>query len=175
MDIKVQRRGRRHLTRRRVVLLALAATAAGGGVLPAAVSAEAQREIEFPVSRLTIETANGRFDFGVEVADTRERRMWGLQHRRSLAADAGMLFDYKKERPVFMWMKNTYVPLDMVFIDAEGRVVRVARDTEPLSLTAIPSGEPVRAVLELNAGTARRLGIEPGDRVDHPIFDRLAN
>jgi uncharacterized membrane protein (UPF0127 family) len=86
-----------------------------------------------------------------------------------------MLFDYQESRPVAMWMKNTHIPLDMLFIDAAGRVARVARDTEPFSLTPIPSGQPVRAVLELNAGTARRLGIRPGDRVRHPIFDAAAN
>jgi uncharacterized membrane protein (UPF0127 family) len=96
--------------------------------------------------------------------------MWGLQHRRVLAADAGMLFDYRQSRPVAMWMKNTHLPLDMLFIDAAGRVARVARHTVPLSLTPIPSGEPVRAVLELNAGVTRLLGIQAGDRVEHPIF-----
>lgn len=172
------------LTRRRMVLLSLAAlmAAAAPAPVPAAVRAIAADGPEtdrpapaFPVSRLTIETARGRFDIDVEVADTRKRRMRGLQHRRTLAADAGMLFDYKESRPVAMWMKNTHLPLDMLFVDAAGRVARVARDTEPLSLTPIPSGEPVRAVLELNAGTADRLGIRAGDRIHHAIFDDPAN
>lgn len=167
----------RRPTRRQVAvgLLSLAAMAAAGGGAPRAVSAETERQPDFPVSRLTVETAAGRFDFTVEVADTRARRKRGLQHRQTLAADAGMLFDYKESRPVSMWMKNTVVPLDMLFIDAAGKVVRVARDTRPLSLTPIPSGEPVRAVLELNAGTARRLGIRRGDRVHHPIFGSPAD
>ena len=115
-------------------------------------------------------TAKGRFLFTVEVAETAAQRQQGLQHRKSLAAGAGMLFDYKRVRPVAMWMKNTLIPLDMLFIDGAGRVVNVAPDTVPLSLATIPSAAPVRAVLEVNAGTARRLGVRPGDRVLHAIF-----
>ncbi len=171
----------RRLTRRWVVLsslvglVALAAVAVMGPAASHAGSETASSQLAFPISRLTIETAAGRFDIIVEVADTWERRMWGLQHRRTLAADAGMLFDYKESRPVAMWMKNTYVPLDMLFIGATGRVARVVGHTQPLSLTPIPSGEPVRAVLELNAGTAERLGVRPGDSIHHPIFDSPAN
>lgn len=165
-----------HFTRRRVLLFSLTVGLAVTGIgLPRAGVPASARETEFPRSRLTIETAMGRFEFTVELADTRARRSQGLQHRRTLAADAGMLFDYKESRPVAMWMKNTVVPLDMLFIDAQGRVAHVVENTEPSSLTPIPSGEPVRAVLELNAGTARRLGIRTGDRVHHPIFDAPAN
>jgi len=96
--------------------------------------------------------------------------MQGLQGRRRLAADAGMLFDFGRPVPVMMWMKDTHVSLDMLFIDAEGRVVNIARGTVPFSLTPIRSAGPVRAVLEVNAGTAARLGIKPGDRVLHPLF-----
>ena len=81
-----------------------------------------------------------------------------------------MLFDYGRTQPVAMWMKNTLVPLDILFIAADGRVVNIAADAVPESLTSIPSAGPVRAVLEINAGTAARLGIKPGDRVIHPIF-----
>lgn len=174
------KRNRTPLSRRPWLLFALVAlctalSAAAGPGVPRAQSTDTAREMQFPRSRLTIETATGRFDVAVEVADTWERRARGLQHRRTLAPDAGMLFDYKESRPVAMWMKNTRIPLDMLFIDAAGRVARLARDTEPFSLTPIPSGQPVRAVLELNAGTARRLGIGPGDRVRHPIFDAAAN
>ena len=115
-------------------------------------------------------TAKGRFLFTVEVAETLAQRRQGLQHRKNLAAGAGMLFDYKRVQPVAMWMKNTIIPLDMLFIDGAGRVVNVARDTVPFSLVTIPSAAPVRAVLEVNAGTARRLGIRPGDQVLHGIF-----
>ena len=170
------KRIRSHLTRRRVLLYPLAAGLAAAGMgAPRAGSTASAREIEFPRSRLTIETTAGRFEFTVELADTRARRARGLQHRKTLAADAGMLFDYKEARPVSMWMKNTRLPLDMLFIDAEGRVAHVAENTKPLSLTPIPSGKPVRAVLELDGGTARRLGIRTGDRVYHPIFDAPAN
>ena len=165
-----------HFTRRRVLLFSLAMGLAATGIgLPRAGVPASAREVEFPSSRLTIETTMGRFEFTVELADTRARRIQGLQHRRTLAADAGMLFDYMESRPVAMWMKNTVVPLDMLFIDAQGRVAHLVENTEPLSLTPILSGEPVRAVLELNAGTARRLGIRTGDRIHHPIFDASAN
>ena len=115
-------------------------------------------------------TAKGRFLFTVEVAETAAQRQQGLQHRKSLAAGAGMLFDYNRVQPASMWMKNTLIALDMLFIDGAGRVVNVAENTVPLSLATIPSAAPVRAVLEVNAGTARRLNIQPGDQVLHPIF-----
>jgi len=84
-----------------------------------------------------------------------------------------MLFDFKRVQPVAMWMKNTLIPLDMLFIDGAGRVVNVAENTVPLSLATIPSAAPVRAVLEINAGSARRLGIRPGDQVLHAIFGNV--
>ncbi len=115
-------------------------------------------------------TAKGRFLFTVEVAETAAQRRQGLQHRKSLAAGAGMLFDYQRVQPVAMWMKNTLIALDMLFIDGAGRIVNVAENTEPLSLATIPSAAPVLAVLEVNAGTARRLGIQPGDQVLHAVF-----
>jgi len=158
-----------------VAAVMLVMSGLGGPGVPRAETTGAAEGMEFSRPRLTIETVTGRYDFTVEVASTWERRAQGLQHRRTLAADAGMLFDYKVNRPVTMWMKNTYLPLDMLFIDAAGRVAHVARNTEPFSLTPIPSGQPVRAVLELNAGTAQRLDIRPGDRVHHLIFDAPAN
>ncbi len=94
----------------------------------------------------------------------------GLMFRRSMAPDRGMLFDFERTEPVAMWMKNTYLPLDMLFIRADGTVARIAADTEPLSTRTITSGEPVLGVLELNAGTAARLGLHPGDKVEHPLF-----
>ena len=97
-------------------------------------------------------------------------RSRGLMFRRSMAPDHGMLFDFERDEPVTMWMKNTYLPLDMVFIRPDGTISRIAADTEPLSTTIIPSGSPVVAVLELNAGTAAKLGIKAGDRIEHPLF-----
>ena len=81
-----------------------------------------------------------------------------------------MLFDFKRVEPVTMWMQNTYVSLDMLFIRPDGTIARVAANTEPLSTRTIPSGEPVLAVLEVVAGTAARLGIRAGNRVEHPLF-----
>ena len=121
---------------------------------------------------LTIVTASGRHPFQVEVARDDASRAQGLMYRRSLGPDRGMLFDFKRVEPVAMWMQNTYVSLDMLFIRPDGTVARVAQNTEPLSTRTIPSGEPVLAVLEVVAGTAARLGIKPGDRVEHPLFRR---
>ena len=121
-------------------------------------------------SRLVLVTRTGRHDFTVEVARTEAQRAKGLMFRRSLPPDAGMLFDFPGERYVSMWMKNTYIPLDMVFFRADGTVVSVARDTTPFSEEPIPSGGPAKAVLELNAGTAARIGLAPGDKALHPLF-----
>ncbi|MFC1459660.1 DUF192 domain-containing protein [Microvirga arabica] len=110
--------------------------------------------------------------FRVEVARNDADRAQGLMYRRSMPGDQGMLFDFGRVEPVSMWMQNTYLPLDMLFIRPDGTIARIAANTEPLSTRTIPSGEPVLAVLELNAGTAAKLGIKPGDRVEHPIFKR---
>lgn len=131
-------------------------------------------DISFAVSDLWIDSAEGRHRFRVEVAETPAQMARGLMFRTEVAPDAGMLFDYGGPRPVSMWMKNTLVPLDMLFIDADGAVVRIERWTTPLSLEAISSGAPVVAVLELRGGAADRLGLAAGDRVSHPIFDRPA-
>lgn len=132
--------------------------------------AEAAEEPAFPVSPLTIETQRGRFQFMVEIAETPSTWRQGLQKRRQLAADAGMLFDYHQPRVVTMWMKDTLISLDMIFIDEHGVVTNIAQNTEPLSLATISSDGPVLAVLEVNAGTAARIGLRRGDRVYHAIF-----
>jgi len=122
---------------------------------------------------LSITTQGGqRQIFRVEVARNDADRAQGLMFRRSMPADQGMLFDFGRVEPVSMWMQNTYLPLDMLFIRADGTIARIAANTEPLSTRTISSGEPVLSVLELNAGTAARLGIKAGDRVEHPIFKR---
>ena len=125
---------------------------------------------ETALEPLEIVTASGPHKFSVEVMRDDNQRARGLMYRRSMPEDRGMLFDFKREEPVAMWMKNTYLPLDMVFIDRTGRVVNVAENTEPLSERIIPSGGPVFAVLEVNAGTARRIGLKVGDRLKHPMF-----
>jgi uncharacterized membrane protein (UPF0127 family) len=117
-----------------------------------------------------IATAGGKRRFSVELVSTREAMNRGLMYRRSLPDGQGMLFDFGSERPIAMWMKNTLIPLDMIFISADGRVRRIAENTKPLSTRLIPSRGRIRAVLEINAGTARTLGIAPGDVVSHPMF-----
>ena len=119
---------------------------------------------------LTIVTRDGPRVFQVEVARNDADRAQGLMYRRTMPADRGMLFDFARVEPVSMWMQNTYLSLDMLFIRPDGTIARIAENAEPLSTRTIPSGEPVLAVLELLAGTARRLGIRPGDRVEHPVF-----
>lgn len=123
-----------------------------------------------PQDLLVIKTRTGEVTFSVELADTPEKRSLGLMHRRELAADAGMLFNFSQTAPVAMWMKNTLIPLDMVFIKADGAIVNIAERTVPETLTPIESRGPVLAVLELNGGTCARLGIRPGDTVLHPVF-----
>jgi len=117
-----------------------------------------------------IATRNGVRVFSVDVAADDETRARGLMYRKELPEEYGMLFDFEREEPVAMWMHNTYVSLDMIFIQGDGRILRIAERTEPLSDRIIPSGGPVRAVLEVAGGTAKKLGIAPGDRVGHPIF-----
>lgn len=125
------------------------------------------------VSPLTIETTDGRsLSFSVEMAQTPEELTRGLMERARLPADSGMLFDFGADRTVAMWMKNTLIPLDMIFIDATGKIAGIAQRTVPLSLEIIPSPGPVRAVLEVNGGVSDRLHIKAGDRVVHPLFKR---
>ena len=119
-----------------------------------------------------IATKSGVRVFAIELAVTDEERAKGLMYRKELPDGRGMLFDFQREQPVSMWMKNTFIPLDMIFIARDGRIVRIAENTEVQSERIISSGAPVIAVLEVIAGTARKYGIAPGDRVAHPIFKR---
>src|SRR3984893_2943970 len=119
---------------------------------------------------LEIVSKTGGHTFAVEMVGKPEEQARGLMFRRELPEGQGMLFDFQREQPATFWMKNTYVSLDMIFIRADGRILRIAENTVPLSETLVPSGGPVRAVLEVVAGTAAKLGIAPGDRVAHPIF-----
>ena len=126
--------------------------------------------VEFPTAPLTIVTASGTHPFTVELATSPAQMMQGLMFRQSLAPDAGMLFDYQAPSMASMWMKNTLIPLDMLFVDATGHIVNIHERAVPGSLDPIAAAAPVRAVIELNGGTAARLGIRPGDRVIYPIF-----
>lgn len=119
---------------------------------------------------LEIVSKQGVHVFAVELAANDEQRARGLMHRRELPEGRGMLFDFEREQQVAMWMQNTYISLDMIFIRGDGSIARIAENTEPLSTRVIPSGAPVRAVLEVIAGTAKKLGIAPGDRVAHSLF-----
>jgi uncharacterized membrane protein (UPF0127 family) len=119
-----------------------------------------------------IVTKSGVHSFAVEMARTNEQRATGLMNRKSLPEGQGMLFDFTPEQEVSMWMKNTYVSLDMIFIRADGRIHRIAERTKTESTDIISSGGPVRAVLEVVAGTAQKYGIAVGDRVAHPLFKR---
>jgi uncharacterized membrane protein (UPF0127 family) len=122
-------------------------------------------------SVLEIASKTGVHSFTVEVVDNDADRAKGLMYRKSLPEGTGMLFDFQREQEVAFWMQNTYISLDMIFIRADGRILRIAENTEPLSTRQIPSNGPVKGVLEVIAGTARKLGIAPGDRVAHPIFN----
>ncbi|MEO5375288.1 MAG: DUF192 domain-containing protein [Alphaproteobacteria bacterium] len=131
------------------------------------------RAAESAPAALVIRTAAGAsHPFRVEVVASPEDRARGLMYRPGLAADAGMLFDFGEVQPVAMWMKNTLIPLDMLFIAADGRVVSIAERTVPHSLEPVGPAEPVRSVLEVPGGTAARLGIRAGDRIEHPLFSR---
>jgi uncharacterized protein len=124
----------------------------------------------FSKSTLKIISHSGAHSFSVELALTPAQRAQGLQYRQSLPAGTGMLFDFKTTQQVTMWMKNTYISLDMMFIAADGTIANIAKATQPQSLNYISSAGPVRGVLEVQAGTASVLGIKKGDRIIHDIF-----
>jgi uncharacterized membrane protein (UPF0127 family) len=127
--------------------------------------------VETALEALEIVTASGSHQFSVEVMRDDSQRARGLMYRRSMPQDRGMLFDFKREEPISMWMKNTYIPLDMLFIRADGTIAYIAENTVPKSLDTIGITEPVKAVLELAGGAARKHDIHPGNVVYHRIFN----
>jgi uncharacterized membrane protein (UPF0127 family) len=140
----------------------------------AAVAARAQpADVQFKRSSLTIVAGRHDLKFEVDLATNDAERSRGLMFRKQLGAYEGMLFDFFQEMQVSFWMKNTLIPLDMVFIAGDGTVKHVHANAVPLSTDAIPSLYPVRAVLEINGGSAALLGIKPGDRVKHAIFGNV--
>jgi uncharacterized protein len=144
---------------------ALFLASAGGGVSPAAA------QETFARSSVLIETAGGgKFRFNVEMAETMAQQAQGLMFRRQMAADAGMMFPYAAPQVAAFWMKNTFIPLDMLFIAADGRISHIHPNAAPQSEASIPSKGPVKAVLELNGGLAARLGVRVGDVVRHALF-----
>ena len=148
-----------------------AAALAGAMVLAGPAQAQSAPQTQPTTTEpLEIVTASGRHSFAIEVMRTDEERARGLMFRRFMPADRGMLFDFKTEQPVMMWMKNTYIPLDMIFISRSGAVTHIAANTEPLSERTISSGPPAFAVLEVNAGVAAKIGVKPGDRLVHGLF-----
>jgi uncharacterized membrane protein (UPF0127 family) len=152
--------GCRGLTR---ALLVLAALLAFVGCASDAVRAAELEPLE-------IVTRSGVQVFSVELAKTDKERETGLMYRKELADGRGMLFDFTPEQQVSMWMKNTFISLDMIFIRADGRILRIAENTEPQSTKIISSGGLAKGVLEVIAGTAKKYGIAPGDRIGHPLF-----
>lgn len=124
--------------------------------------------VTFPKDMLTVETSAGaRHRFNIELATSPQQIAQGLMYRRQMAPDAGMLFIFERPDPAVFWMKNTFIPLDMIFIGVDGRILNIAERTIPQSETPVPASGPTRAVLEVNGGTSARLGIKPGDRVRH--------
>ncbi len=146
-------------------LIALAPAAAWAQAQPSTADAAG-------LESLTIVSGSARHAFHVEVMRTPDQRAKGLMYRNYMPPDRGMLFDFGGSEPVAMWMQNTYIPLDMLFIRADGTIARIAENTEPLSTRTIPSGEPVLSVLEINGGVSKQLGIKPGDKVEHALFKR---
>jgi uncharacterized membrane protein (UPF0127 family) len=127
----------------------------------------------FPRGKLDINVGKSQtLTFKIWLADTPQRQAQGLMFVRSLPALRGMLFVHESPKPIGMWMKNTYIPLDMVFIDAHGRIQQIVERTTPHSLETIRSDQPALAVLEIGGGEAQRLGLKPGQRVSHPAFAR---
>ena len=156
------------LLSRRALLGTLFAIAAAA---PSLVRAQALEK--FKTAKLTIVSAGKRNDFTIELALTDSQQQQGLMFRRTMAPDAGMMFDYRTPTRITMWMKNTLIPLDMIFIGADGKVVHIAERAVPMSEEIIPSEVPARAVLEVNGGTAQRLGIKVGDAVESDALGKL--
>ncbi|WP_072392357.1 DUF192 domain-containing protein [Hyphomicrobium sp. CS1GBMeth3] len=148
---------------------AVSLTATGTAVAKTEAATSAQ------VERLQLVTANGVHALDVEIAVTPEQQALGLMYRTSLPDSKGMLFTHTTPREITMWMRNTYIPLDMVFIRADGTIHRIEARTEPLSERIIASEGPVSAVLEIAGGAAERMGLKAGDKVRHPAFGSEAS
>jgi uncharacterized membrane protein (UPF0127 family) len=130
----------------------------------------AAKAASLPVATISVDTPKGPAAFKVEMANDAAAQEKGLMFRKAMAANAGMLFDFHNTVMTTFWMKNTILPLDIIFIRSDGTISSIAGNAVPYSEAPIPSSEPVRAVLEINAGRAKALGIEPGDKVHAAIF-----
>ena len=155
------------ITRRESLILFLL------GALLAPFKLDAKGLTTFDHSKLHILSKLGKFEFNVELAMTEHQQSQGLMYRRHLPSNAGMLFDYKVPKRVSMWMKNTFIPLDMIFIGSDGRVIKIVERTIPFSESVITSPKRARAVLEVNSGTASKLGLSLGDKIKHKIFGNI--
>jgi uncharacterized protein len=140
------------------------------GPVGAALACSSPPQPPLPMSPLAIESATGTHGFAVEVAVSEAEKSCGLMLRQRLGRDEGMLFDYGAPQAIAMWMENTLIPLDMLFIGGDGRIVHIAQRTVPFSRATVAPPVPARAVLEVLAGTAERLGLKRGDRVRHAAF-----
>ena len=136
----------------------------------ALVAASAAAASALPTTTISVETPKGPTTFKVEVANDHASQEKGLMFRKTMAGNAGMLFDFHTTVMTTFWMKNTILPLDIIFIRADGTISSIAGNAVPYSEAPIPSSEPIRAVLEINGGRAKALGIEPGDKVHAAIF-----
>jgi uncharacterized protein len=139
-------------------------------ILAAGMARGQEGELTYPRSSLVIAAGGRDIKFEVELALDDAHRSHGLMFRKQLGPYEGMLFDFFQEMPVSFWMKNTLIPLDMLFIAADGTIKHIHANAVPFTTDAIPSQYPVRAVLEINGGSAALLGIKPGDKVKHAIF-----
>ena len=126
-------------------------------------------QTQFKSGSLTIKTKFGNLSYRVEIADTRRLKSIGLMYRSSLPADQGMLLLNEKPRQLNVWMKNTFIPLDIIYIDTDGHIVKIVENAQPESTVVMPSGGKVKAVLELNAGQVRQKEIAVGDRVSYHV------
>ena len=139
-------------------------------VVAVALAASARAQEAGPSEGFVVLTAKGPVELSLEIADDSAERARGLMFRKSLPPRGGMLFDFGGEQPVAMWMRNTYVPLDMLFVDPAGRIVHIARETTPHSEATITAGQPVRGVVEIAGGQAAALGLAEGDLIARRLF-----
>ncbi|MGA0607227.1 DUF192 domain-containing protein [Phenylobacterium sp. VNQ135] len=160
--------GRRFLL---AAAIALSASGAAHAQLPRQNPANCKGQPELkPLQPLTVTTPKGAFKFSVELADSPREREYGLMCRKALAADRGMLFAFARADYQAFWMRNTLIPLDIIYIGSDGRVVSVVRNAQPLNEAPLPSAAPAQFVLELAAGRAAQIGLLPGDRVQHRVI-----
>lgn len=140
-------------------------------ILMTGLTGTVQAQATFPTDELSIKTAETTYDFDIELALDDSHRQYGLMFRTELPEMNGMLFVYDRNQSLTMWMRNTYIPLDILFIDAHGKIINIAKSTQPRSLSRISSERPAKGVLELNGGITDKLKIDVGDEIIHSTFE----